>query len=359
VHVAGGMRAGIAGVMLLGCACGSAAPAPSSTSVPPSHEAAVPDYEVHEWGLLRAEEGDVLRAGAVAPPALVQPMVVFKPVLYFHAAAPITLRSVVVQASSGGSLTEVWPLAPFDTSVRWDEVALDPGGPCEVSALPTAAEPPCSTLASGDLCEAAGLAVARTSDGACVTVGAAVDRFLFYRARVTSFTPPLAFERTGTADEVRITNEGAAPIPGVVVRIRSQGGVVSALVVEPPAPGASVLVGADFAGAAAATDAALEVWYGHPTAAGGRAGLRLSMLEIGLTLPEAEAFLAAWQDTLFGGPGVALDLSAQAPVDSFVYFLPEATTDGIAVVTIDPPPRVSRRALAIWSVLRTDGGPSH
>lgn len=343
---------GLSLALLLGCSCGASSP---STAVAPlSIVSPAIDYEVHEWGLVRAEAGDVLRAGAVAPPVAVTPLVVFKPVLYFHTAAPLTLASVEVRASTGGSLTEVWPLTAFDTTARWEDVALDPTGACEVSALPAAADPPCSTLAAGDLCEAAGLAVARTTDGACVTVGTAVERFLFYRARVTQFTPPLAFERTATPHEVRVTNEGTLAIPGRLVRIRSSMGVVQAFAVDPPAPGSSLTVGATFEDAAPAATLPPAYWSGPSSAASGRAALRSSMLEIGLTEPEADSFLAAWDDALFGVPA-ALDLSAQPPVESFVYFLPEPSTDGIAVLELDPAPRAVHRAIAVWSVVRAQG----
>jgi hypothetical protein len=328
---------------LLGCACGAQPAASTSTTTTASSSTTPADYEVHEWGLVRAEPGDVLRAGAIAPPVSTQPMVVLKPVLYFHAPSPLTLDSVVVRAAPGASLTEVWPLAPFDTTVRWENVVLDPNGACEPSALPTATDPPCATLTPGDLCEASSLAVARTSDGACVTVGASVDRFLFYRARVTRLTPPLMFERTSVPDQVRITHGGTLPIPGRVVRIRSSSGVVQALAVDPPTPGASIEIGASFeeSGGVAA----------------GRVGLRSSMLAIGLTEPEADAFFAAWDEALFGAP-VALDLSMTAPVESFVYLLPEPTADEIATVELDPPPRTVHRAMAVWSVLAASG-PSH
>jgi len=330
-------------------------PPPTADRVPPPPAAEL-GYELHESGLVRAGEGDTLRVGAVAPVDTI-PHVAFKPVLYFHTQAPQTLRSVVVRAAEGGSLAEVWTLAPFDQMVRWENVAIETRERCEPSELPTATAAPCAGLPVGDFCESAALAVARTSDAACVTVGAAVELFLFYRARVTRFTPPLVFERTGRRGDVRVTNAGALPIPGLLVRLRSEGGVVQALSVPPPTPGASVLVGAHFdAGATVASPP--EYWNHADAAAPGRSALHHSILEIGLTPPEAAAFIMAWEQGLFQAPRVGTGRRSDAPLDSFVYFLPEPSTDGIARLELDPPPRATHRAIAVWSVLRANG-PSH
>lgn len=314
-----------------------------------------PRYDVHEWGLVRAEEGDVLRAGAIGPTVTEPSYVVYKPLLYFHTSSPLTLRSVVVSAAEGGSLVEVWPFAPFDTTVRWTDVALSSSRSCNPSALPTANDAPCRSLAANDFCESSGLAVARTSDAACVTVGSAVELFLFYRAHVTRLTPPLLFERRPGSDEVRVTNESAHEIPGLLVRLRSAGGVVQALASPPPAPSSSVTVGVNFDPAPGASTALY--WNPPDACASGRTALHESLLELGLTLPEAAAFVMAWEQALFRPTSIDTTTTT-LPVDSFVYFLPEPLVDGIARLEFDPPPRTIHRAMAMWSVLRASG-PSH
>jgi len=353
-------------------ACGSSAPltVASPPASAPSPTVASAEYEVHEWGLVRGAADDTQAFGAIAPPMDFSMMTVDKPVLYFHAPAALTLTSVGVEARSGGTLIETWPLTPLGTSASWTNVTVDPTGECTPSPLPSVAEAPCSTLAAGTQCETAALSIVRTDDAACVHVGASTERFLFYRGRATTFTPPLRFERTGAYETVRVTNEGDAPIPGMLVRLSSNGFQVRSLVVAPPAPHASIDVHADF-------DAAID----HTTAdeprdrrgsdtapvsvstGPGRRALIDTMLEIGLTQSEADAFMRAWEASLFGPGQVPIDtLSVDGdPTDreSFVYFLPGAALENVAHLDFDPAPSGGvHRAIAMWSMLRASG-PSH
>jgi len=347
---------------LVGCSCGGAPGAgPAPLPPPPAPPAA---YEVHEWGLLRAEPGDALRAGAIAPPVVLEPLAVDKPVLYFHADAALVLRSALVSAPPGASIVETWPALAAGTSARWDGVSLSPGGACTPSPLPTASEPPCAGLPAGDQCESTGLAVVRTSDAACVTVGATTERFLFYRGRATAMTPPLVFERAGSSGDVRVTNESGDAIPGQLVRLWSSGGRTRTLAVAPPAPHASIVVHTDFPDATATADDQPPPVQDHSTlpsnVAPARDAIRATMLGLGLTASEVDAFLAAWSDTLLGRDGT-MDVDSlgadapRAPTESFVYFLPAPATEGVARLAFDPPPRAVHRALAVWSRLRASG----
>jgi hypothetical protein len=368
---------------LLGCSCG--APATTSGARPITTSTAAPaDYEVHEWGLLRAEAGDVLRVGAIAPPVSYQAMAVDKPVLYFHTDAPLTLASVTVQMPEGGRIAEVWPLVTFGDTAQWTDVSLTPTGACTPSPLPTPTESPCSDLAAGEQCESATLNTVRTPDAACVTVGDATERFLFYRAQATRFTPPLVFQRTQPYEQVEVRNEGDAPIPGLLVRLWTDGMRTRALAVAPPAPHASVIVGNDFDAAAASADEdSRGAPADHPVAVDdetmlassvgpARDAIRSTMTGLGLSDAECDAFLNAWSTVLFAEGGATVDipptdvltmdrLSADgdlAPRESFLYFLPEPRTDEIAELSFDPPPRTVHRAIAVWSPLRATG-PSH
>jgi hypothetical protein len=367
------------GVALLGCSCGApAATSGGGTSTTVTAAAASADYEVHEWGLLRAEAGDVLRAGVIAPPMTAMALSVDKPVLYFHSPSALTLASVTVQMPDGGRIAEAWPLVPFGETARWENVALSVSGACTPSPLPSATQAPCAQLGPQDQCESASLNVVRTSDAACVTVGAATEQFLFYRAQSSRFTPPLVFERTHVYEQVEVRNEGDAPIPGLLVRLWSDGFRTRALAVAPPAPHASVVVGNDFE--AAATVAADEDSRSadHPvqaddvtlppsTVGPARRAIAETMLGLGLTQPEADAFLSAWSSALFTeGGSVPMDVLTDrrgldgmdgdlAPRESFLYFLPEVRTDEIAELSFDPPPRAVHRAMAVWSPIRSTG----
>lgn len=343
---------------LVGCSCGGA-PSHGATP-PPSVVAPAAAYEVHEWGLVRAEQGDVMRFGAVAPPSQFEVIAVDKPVLYFHADDAMTLRSVRVDSAAGGTIVETWPALAAGGTVQWNDVALAPGA-CTESPLPNEHQVPCLGLPNGDQCETPGLGVVRTNDAACVTTAGTTERFLFYRGRSTTLTPPLVFARTQVAGHVRVTNEGDAPIPGMLVRLWSSSGTTRALAVAPPAPHASIDVDADFDRAAQASDESPSADDRRGLASSvepGRNALRATMIGLGLTGPEADAFLAAWSDALFGRDGAVDHLSdapptdlLPAPTESFVYFLPEPATDGVARLTFDPPPRAVHRAIAVWARL--------
>lgn len=368
----------VALALLTACACGAATSTPASTTTTTATGGAA-GYDVHEWGLVRALPGDVLNVGAIAPARMAYPMAVDKPVLYFHADAPLTLASVRVDAGEG-TLAEVWPEPPRTgeaSVVNWRDVALAPSGDCPFSPLPGLGDPACTSLPAGELCEVAQLGVVRVPGVACVRTAGVTDSLLFYRARTRSFTPPLRFERVVSGGEdVTVTNEGTEVIPGWLVRLRDDYGSVRALAVRPPAPGASIVVGSDFAAAAdtgpVADDEAVDmpVMPGSPEP--GRRALRETMIDIGLTDGEADAFLRAWDERLFAlapstvADGTPIDTLAAdrrgmdedgdpGPMDSFVYFLPEASVDGIARVTFDPPPRSFHRAMAIWSPIRPSG----
>lgn len=351
-------------VLLGGCSCGPAVPSAPSTPSPASAEttASEPgDYEVHEWGLVRGIAGDRLVAGAIGPPPVVLPMVVDKPVLYFHTTAPLTLEAVRVHAS--GAIVEAWPLTArtgVATELAWMRVAIDPHpSACEPTPLPTECGAPVP-------CEVPSLARVRTAESPCLRVGEVTDTMLFYRSFVDGMTPPLLFSRAG-GDAITVRHDGDEPIEGRLVRIRSVMGQVLTSVVDPPAPHESVVVGADF-GAAMDEDGDMPALPGGPEP--GRAAVRASLLALGLTDEEAAAFLRAWDGALFGlavADGEVADhrtmdsLSADetdgipAPVDSFLYFLPPSSVAAISTLELEPAPRAVRRAIAMWSIVPPRG----
>jgi hypothetical protein len=365
--------------VLVGCSSCSSGESPGGTTPGSEHAErteAPADYEVHEWGLLRGQRdgsADVLSVGAVAPPRRVEVMAVDKPVLYFHSADPRTLAEVAVHVD-GGTILETWPFVAGSTDVAWRNVALGSPAGCAPSPLPTASVPPCSVLGPGAFCESAGLAIVRTEDASCVTAGGSTDRFLFYRAQSHTFEPPLRFSRTQVFEDVSVTNDGDEPIPGVLVRIWSDGIRTRTLVAEPPAPHETTVIGHDFPTDTTGDDMPVDGRFATdeslpaPSVTGpGREGLSRTMREIGLTSAEVDAFLRAWEPSFFGGDGAhagatdqpPLDvLSADgdpAPRDSIVYFLPQRATDRVARLSFDPPPRAVHRALAIWTAIRASG----
>ena len=352
-------------------------------------------YEVHEWGLLRAAAGDVLEVGAVAPPGVVEVMVVDKPVLYFHASAPVQVERVRVEAV-GGAIREHWPLttaSPFPTAIEWRGMALDlaesAGGAACAGSYPAISARPCTDLARGEECESAGLAPLVSTSATCLQASASRLPFLFYRSRTSTFTPPLRIIALPSG-ELRVTNSGDAAIPGWLVRMRRSNGQVRTIAVAAPAAHATITVGSDFASATIPTadtppgDEDVLPMVDRPALPGsqepGRQAVRLTMDQLGLDGGETDAFLRAWDSALFGDRVVPL---AEMPVrvagaghtrvvdippvdeltdrrgvndlqetDSILYFLPQAACDGVARLQFTPPPTRVNRALAIWQLAR-------
>lgn len=339
-------------VLAVGCSCGGSPAAGATHAAPATGGAAEPaapaspgTYSVHEWGLVRAGAGDTLAVGAMGPPAPpLELMAVEKPVLYFHLEGdgPLELASVTVEALGGG-IVEHWPHtdAPaLAATIAWTDRRLE-RATCPL-VPPTATDPPCRDLASGEACESLALERAVTSDSACVRApGGGGSPLLFYRSTSSALTAPLVASRRGGDLEVR--NEGELSIPGRVVRFEREGSVVRVAVSDAPAPHASLVVGA-------AT--------GGPELA--RAAVTESLLGLGLTASEAAAFLASWDAAFFGaapsetppveGERMAMEESLP-PETSILYFLPPADVERIARLSFEPPPTEVRRAMAVWTAL--------
>jgi hypothetical protein len=319
---------------------------------------AKPSYDVHEWGLVRADQGDKVRIGAVAPPIAPEVFIMTKPVLYFHPDVPMTLRSVMIDAP-GGTVTETWPLATPGASphsMGWSGVSIDPISPCPSSRLPSKRDLPCSKLRPGDECESLGLAAVRTVDAACVRVGDKTETFLFYRVESETLTPPLRFSNQ-KGGAVSVTNDGDDAVPGLLLRIETTTAETRTLTVEPPPPHGTIVVGRNFAPAKADPDAD-DIPPGglrpRVVAGPGREGIRSTMRGIGLRDTEVDAFMKAWDETLFGSPSKGGFRAVQAGT-AFLYFLPEPALERAAKVTFDPPPRSFPRAFAVWSHLAASG----
>ena len=340
--------------------------APSGAPTPSGSSASTPgpQYDVHEWGLVREDQNGTLRVGGVAPPREQEIIVITKPVLYFHADARLTLKRVSVVVP-GGDIAETWPIATpeKDRAVSWLDVSIDPKSACTSSRLPRKIDPPCSKLAAGDACESAGLADVRTVDSSCVRVGDATETFLFYRGSTASVTPPLRF--SGEANgEVRVENQGDLPIPGFLIRIEREGRQTRTMSVRPPGPHSSLTMKRDFPADKSVSqfakpeDEEPNRFRGAPppqaVTGPAREDIRKSMREVGQLDTEVDAFMKAWDDSLFG-----VVVHGGAPVTeaqtTFLYFLPEATIPRYARVSFDPPARSFRRALAVYTRLAPSG----
>ena len=334
----------LAFLSLAGCNCCGGASNDSSqpATEPRPVDAAGPSYEVHEWGLVRGTRDDrvMLSGPHASPPA----MPVAKPVLYFHRDGEGPLTVQVSVSVPNGRIVEHWPpAAQGERSITWSGVRVEAGS-CRASRYPTLAEAPCTAVLDG--CEASTLAQVETEDDDCLrTADGSAWNNLFYRAEVVG-TPalPLALE-TLPDGRLRVTNRGTTAIPGRILRLRHVGftGSDAALVVAPPAPGASVELDTPSGSVRVAAEALLD-----------------SLRGAGLTEPEARAFRRAWDDTLFGAgplatiqaesPATAMPMAAfdPQPRTSIVYVLAPAVADTLAVLRFDPPPRAIRRVIVAW-----------
>lgn len=363
----GCMRALVGALMVTSVA--ACASSPSTTTAPeqepttdprPRIASAAAPFDVHEWGLVRAEPGDVLNAGAVAPRPVIQ-ATADKPVLYFHPDGPMKLDVRV--RTPRGSVLEAWPppSVSLEREIAWRAVGLDPHATnCSPSPLPTPEEAPCSRLPPDTECESARLGALRTDDAACVRYGDNTEQFLFYRARLNTFTPPLRFTVQPNGD-VEVENDGPDAIPGMLVRIVRRGGVLRVTMAAPPGEHTKSLISRAKADGDKDVDAPADRRGGF--GAGARAAvdaIRKTLGELGLTGPEIEAFVGAWTEPLFGGRSMAYDESDDGIIepmvaDSVLYFLPPAAIDAVAALEFEPPARSVKRAFAVWSTLRSSG----
>lgn len=341
------------------CSCGAAtsvapAPAPPEPSAPPG-----PSYEVHEWGLVRGTATDgVMLSG---PHAVAPPMPVAKPVLYFHRAGEGALEIDVTVHVPSGRIVEHWPRvgdADPGSTLLWHDVIIE-AGTCTGTRYPGPYEAVCMRRYDG--CEASELRVVETADADClhwpdpphgVTGPAEVWNHLFYRGEVDG-TPNVGLRLEPQPDgTLRVTSTSTDAIAGRLVRVHRSAGYAGApdavAVVDPPAPGSSVVVPAATAVVATGADA-----------------LAASLSAAGLTADEVAAFRRAWDAELFGAALTAAaetratatttPVAAASPMgpppaesSSLLYVLPVSAADGLAELRFDPAPTAVRRAIVAW-----------
>jgi hypothetical protein len=337
----------IACLLALGCGASRVEPVRGAEPAPSESEPVgepVPSYTVHEWGVVRGGPSDTLEAGAIGPAvAPTTPLVVLKPVLYFHLVDP-TLASMELTRTRvtavEGTIREHFPVtesAPFPTSVDWGAATIEHGacdGPFDAPAL---GELPCSALPAGEACEAASLASVVTGDADCVVRAGSPTPFLFYRSSTRGLSVPLRATRLPNGD-LEVRNEGGLPIPGRMVRILRGGGALRVMTASAPAPSATVTLGGSWS-----------------SADEGGAAITEALTALGLTAEESEAFHRAWDPTLFGEAGevMTLDLSLRVESldESIFYFLPPELTERIATLDLVPPPTEIRRAMGVWTAI--------
>lgn len=330
-------------------ACGGGSPSTPVAPVVAAETAA--NYEVHEWGLIRTDANDVWTVGALGDPTparRTEPLIVDKPVLYFHlmdpAAGPITLSRVGVTAVAG-EIREHWPLvsafgSSHPTTLAWQNVTIR-SGQCAASSLPTPSTAPCTGLMRGEFCESPLLASVRAAGATCVTTTNGTDSFLFYRSSNGTFSPPVSASRSRN-DDIALVHRGTLPIPGLVFRMHTDQSGVHVATAAPPAPHQTSTLTPNYV----STEIA-------------RNTLRTQLVELGLDTAEANAFIASWDSAFFGDAAVVdaltvdgdfdeMDRRGPAQGDSVLYFLPESAIENVSTLSFSPAPRAVHRVMAVW-----------
>ena len=298
-------------------------------------EAAVADYAVHEWGLVRVfpdgaevassghstgalasasqlrEEQRLARlpstpaAGSgsrpVRPGVDVLPPgggdrpsgapVTRKPLIYLHPGATwdaATEVSVSVRIP-GGTFREVWPTPAAgpqpEHDDRWTWSGLRVGSTtCNGSVAPSLLDPACSSLTDGGICEAQEMALYMASSVPCITAGTGEQEVrtpaLVYNGHLPpAFSSPLEIGADGS-----ITNRSPHTVPVLWV---NQGDAI--VRVDGLAPGST----ATLEGAPSRPMADLEGLTGE---------LRATLAGLGLTQLEAEHFVDAWSPDVLAWP---------------------------------------------------------
>lgn len=343
-------RALVSTMSVLLAACASApSDAPLVSTSTPTSEAATgspggdphstaPDFEVHEWGLLDVD-GTTANVHAAPTPYMEppRPVTVKKPVLYFHLGHGIERATidvkVTIPSEDGGAVVEHFPPGQVDdagASVAWRGVVLRKQG-CGMTPPKDASA--CNT--ADGICESLELSNYVTPTASCLEIpgGEAVNH-LFYRAREKA--PVLPFD-VGELEggKLRITHARASDVIGPIVYVHDDPARPTVSVLAPPALGASITADppttSDAQSAALAVDAAMR--------------------EAGLDVEEAGAFNRAWRSSLYGDDPAVKKMpatkAALAPKDYLLFVVPMSLADGVAKLTITPPPRAVRRFLLV------------
>lgn len=335
-------------------ACGGSPPTEASSSEPPSSATspttettaeATPlppagRYSVHEWGLVDlAADGSVeLAAGPgqsnLAAPRPPQPHPVVdpdpgfgsarKPVLYFHLAEGEVQVSVSATMTFGSMLERFPATAMRGPDLRWDQVRIV-GRACGATTYPTVGSPGCAGI-SDNYCEAAELAAYEASDASCLVVDGHDYNHLFYRGGGRGMSVPITVSRNGDTLHVNNASNYAIPlalsITSDTVRGRDRRATPAVTIRRFGRIPAGT--GADFREAIPVDQAITMV----------RAELGL----LGLTAPEIQAFMNAWEEAVFRAPNVGT---------SVIYLLPPELVDAVSTLSLTPAPDATRRAMMV------------
>lgn len=313
-------------------------PMPTPSGVEPARA----DFDVHEWGVFDVAPGPdqtgSLHSSPIASAPSPIPIQLRKPVVYVHLAAnsaPLSLNIGVL--FEHGVVAENFPdglLAAADRGVTWSQITANPRN-CHNAERFSTGDPRCAQSSDG-ICERTELATYETADSACLVIGGIEHNHLFYRGRNMQVTLPIALgapSRTG-ATGIVARNTTARSLAGDLLRVRTGETTVVESLSTPP-PGGET-----------------PMWPQVTTPVDGRARLRSAAVQFGLTDQEADAFMRAWGDELFGASQTrdlrrAQRESPPRTSDVLLYFMPDYIVDRMAPLTITPAPNTIHRVILV------------
>ncbi len=323
----------------------------TDTAVDPGTDTVSPTYVLHEWGVLVYGPGGASIHGP--SPEYAGP-IADKPVIYIYTEEPLTMDVTVGFAS--GQAEETWPVTALGPVVSWPGIQVTPGA-CDATPFPSIWEDPWVD----ESCEACTLGTCVVEEAACLATLDQVAKLLFYAGSLPGYARPLlasavADEASGTVT-FSVSSSSALVIEDVWLLYR----VTTDTCMDPsycPVATADLAVG--FAGSIApgsgfSTTVPITHLVAELDASGypipGTLGtdpeweavpeeVRAALLEHGLTAPEADAFMAAWDQGFFGILGS--DSYFSEPMyhhGAYVlYFMPAADYDEQLPLQASPSP---------------------
>ena len=283
---------------------------------------------VHDWPKSGPVDSKTARRQLVSKATSVTRQRMETPVIYFYADDALTVNVGVKFPQ--GTMTEWYPQANLPAkpsaeewfgpkSLRWDNVAVVPQElPSSSSASKrTTAQPPNTE-------EPSHYYAARETDADLIRVNGETEKFLFYRG-VGEFQAPVTVAQAG-ADGQRISlkNTGAEELKHLFI-YQVENGQARFLQVPRLEPGAQTEVTIDRTGILQPTSDVRS-----------RLGAAMveALTEAGLYAAEARAMVKTWDDSWFGENGLRV-----------LYLLPDAWTDRVLPLTLEPKPAQVTRVM--------------
>ncbi len=285
---------------------------------------------VHDWPKSGPVNAKVARQQLVSKATSVTRQRMETPVIYFYADADLTVNVGVKFPQ--GTMTEWYPQANLPTkpsdaelfgpkSLRWENVAVVPQDPGPQSASSgakqTKAQPPTTA-------EPSHYYAARETDADLIRVNGETEKFLFYRG-VGDFQAPLAATPSGIEHQkITLRNTGAEELKRLFV-YQVENGQARFLAVPKLEPGAQAEIALDRAGM-------LQPISDVRSRLG--SAMAEALTEAGLYAAEARAMVKTWDDSWFGENGLRV-----------LYLLPDAWTDRVLPLTLEPKPAQVARVM--------------